>query len=104
MSGEERKDEIKSSATKFLDAHPGLRLAMKNSAVFQAVKEKHALDIDKERFYIVKGDALGDEDELYLDALARGSKEASAGDLSRALFLELKEDEKKLLEERSGKL
>jgi hypothetical protein len=79
-----------SGAAKFLDAHPRLRSAMARSAAFAELKDKARLEIDGERLYLYRGDALGDEEDLYLDALAQGL--AGQGELQRRLFDELDEE------------
>ena len=95
--------EPKSPATKFLDSHPQLRSAMRESKIFDEIKTRAALKIDGELLYIVKGDALGEEDDLFLDALAEGSREGAANELKRVLFLELNDEQKALLKERFRK-
>lgn len=50
------------------------------------------LDVRGKELYIVGGDTLGDEDELYLDRIARGAWASSPDELSRELFLELPEE------------
>ena len=95
--------ETKSAATRFLDAHPQLRQAMSESKIFEQVKNAASLTIDEEQLYIVKGDALGDEDDLYLDALARGAKPSTQDELSRSLFLELDDELKAIVMRRFEK-
>jgi len=85
-------EEIKSPATVFLDAHPELRRMMSESEDFAELKKQAELEVDEDKFYIVKGDVLGGEDELYLDALAAGAKSASQDELRRRMFLELSDD------------
>ncbi|HLM60410.1 MAG TPA: hypothetical protein VK308_06390 [Pyrinomonadaceae bacterium] len=94
----------KSSATKFLDAHPELRRAMRDSKIFDRIKQSAALLVDDEEFYVVKGDVLGDADELFLDALAEGRRAETADQTKRALFLELDDRQRTLLDERFGNL
>lgn len=95
--------EEKSSATRFLDANPELRRAMAESSVFEELKSRESLTIDGENLYVVRGDTLGDEDELFLDALARGSRPTAQDELSRALFLELSDELKAVVEGRLGR-
>jgi len=67
---ETMSDQVeKSSATLFLDEHPELRAAMAKSQKFPEVKKRSSLLIDGEQLYVVKGDVLGDEDELFLDGV-----------------------------------
>lgn len=94
----------KSSATEFLDSNAELRRAMRESKVFDRIKLQAAFQIDGERLYIVKSDALGGEDDLFLDALAEGSRKDAADELRRALFLELDDARRELLNKRFGKL
>lgn len=91
-----------SSASEFLDAHPELRTLMKESKLFAALKKLKALsdDEDEEQLYIVKGDTQGDEDELYIDALVRGSNPEGSDELSHKLFLELDDKNRSLIMER----
>ena len=76
-------------AESFLDRHAALREARTRSRVWPGVKTSAELVVDGQRLYVVGGDTLGGEDELYLDRLARGANVDSSDDLSRQLFLEL---------------
>jgi len=99
-------DFAKSSATLFLDEHPELRAAMSASKKFAEIKGQTQLDVDGERLYVVRGDTLGEEDDLYLDALAKGSSPQGEGRLyalSRELFEELDDHLKSLIEQRLRK-
>jgi len=91
----------KSAATVFLDVHPEFRTAMATSRTFQEIKARATLNVDKETLYIVRGDTLGNEDDLYLDALARGAG-STVDDVYRQLFLELDEASRALIEGRAG--
>ena len=88
-------ENARSSASKFLDEHPELRGAMAKSQKFPELKKRAALPKDdednkeEEQLYIVRGDTVGDEDELFIDALARGSNPQSQDALARELFLEM---------------
>ena len=84
MTGPQR-----SHAEAFLDRHPALRAACGRSAVWPRVKDEARIDLGGTELYIVAGDTLGGETELFLDRLARGANAAGADPLSRALFLEL---------------
>lgn len=79
-------------AEMFLQAHPGLREARDRSSVWPRVKDEARLAFGAGTTFIVHGDALGGEAELFLDRLARGAGAAGADALSRALFLELPAD------------
>lgn len=92
--------EAKSSATRFLDAHPELRRVMSASASFAELKARESLSVDGEVFYVVRGDTRGGEDELFLDALAGGANPAARDGLKRALFLELSEQLREAVEGR----
>jgi len=79
-----------STAARFLDSHPKLRQAMARSAAFAELKQRAALEVDGERLYRYRGDALGEEEDLYLDALAKGL--AGQGELQSQMFAELDEE------------
>ncbi len=87
----------------FLDAHPGLRDSMSVSDKFAELKKRAGLFIDGEQIYVVRGDAQGDEDDLYLDALARGSNPHERDELARSLFLELDDHHRELILGRAGR-
>jgi hypothetical protein len=84
-----------SSASRFLNEHPELREAMAKSQKFAELKKRKALpkdnaeDQEEEQLYVVRGDTVGDEDELVLDALARGANSETQDALARELFLEM---------------
>lgn len=101
-------DSFKSPETQFLDAHPRLRAFMSSSEKFAEIKELRKMEIpgDEEHLYVVRGDAVGGEDELFVDSLARGATPQGAGQLyaaSRELFEELDESLKALVEQRLGR-
>lgn len=85
----------RSFATRFLDEHPELRSAMARSQKLPELKKRLALpkddatDENEEQLYIVKGDTVGSEDDLFVDALARGSNSATQDSVARELYLEL---------------
>ena len=87
-------DELTTTAA-FFAAHPELRRSMTASSAFPRVKQANLLEIDGEKLYIVKGDALGEEEELYVEAVIRGA--AGQGELNREVFAELDEREKELI-------
>lgn len=93
----------KSTSAEFLDAHPALRESMSASDRFAELKKRAGLLIDGEQVYIVRGDAQGDEDDLYVDALAKGSNPHERDQLARALFLELDEHHRRLILGRTGR-
>lgn len=93
----------KSSSAQFLDAHPELRELMSASNKFAELKKRAGLLIDGEQIYVVRGDAQGDEDDLYLDALARGSNPSERDELARSLFLELNDQQRELIRGRAGR-
>jgi hypothetical protein len=72
-----------------LDAHPELRALMDRSEALRLLEERERVEIDGITRYIVRGDTLGSREELFVDALSRGSSSEGADPLSRALFLEL---------------
>ncbi|HEX7317616.1 MAG TPA: hypothetical protein VF297_27185 [Pyrinomonadaceae bacterium] len=92
--------EAKTSATKFLDEHPDLRRVMSESASFAELKARESFPVDGEVRYVVRGDTFGGEDELFLDALARGADPVARDELSRALFLELSKQLREVVEAR----
>jgi hypothetical protein len=78
----------------FLKRHPQLQQMRRDSATWQQVKDKYRLkDLDV-GLYLVRGDTLGDEDDLLLDVLARGSVPQGPDPLARRLFDELSAETK----------
>jgi hypothetical protein len=84
-----KEEALQSRAAIFLDAHPELRAAQTRSEVFPRIREQASLAVAGRQFYLVHGDILGGEEELFLDRLARGARDKGADRLSRELFLEL---------------
>ncbi len=82
----------RSRAEEFLDEHAELRKARERSSVWARIKASSALRVQEHELYLVGGDILGGEDELYLDRLARGAHASGGDDLSRKLFEELPEE------------
>jgi hypothetical protein len=92
----------KRPAAAFLDEHPEFRERMTASETFRELKKRDALPLlDGEQLYIYRGDAPGDEEDLYLDALARGSNSLTTDALARKLFLELDEPHRELISNRA---
>ena len=89
-----------STAREFVQSHPGLTRAMESAATFAAIKDRAALDVDDERLYIVRGDTLGDEEDLFVEALVRGAQSADPDDLNRALYLELDDESRQVVDQR----
>jgi hypothetical protein len=81
-----------SDAAGFLALHPGLEGAMRASERFARIRVDAALEVDAERLYIVRGDTLGDEADLYLETLVRGARSDHQDDPNRAVFLELDDE------------
>jgi len=81
--------ESRSRAELFLDQHPALRAAQGRSEVWPRIKEEAVIELGGTEAYIIAGDTLGGEAELFLDRVARGASAPGADVLSRALFLEL---------------
>jgi hypothetical protein len=79
---------LPSRARLFLDAHPELGGSREQSQVWPQIKANAALRVRNADLFVVGGDTLGGEDELFLDRLARGAR-PSSDPLSGALFLEL---------------
>jgi hypothetical protein len=80
---------VRSRSDLFLSAHPLLREARARSSIWQKLRDGAALELGGKRMFLVAGDTLGDEDDLFLGELARGATDDDASPLSRALFLEL---------------
>jgi hypothetical protein len=87
------------SAGRFLDATPGLR-AVRGSAAFADLKQAAALEIDDEVLYIVRGDTVGDEDELLVESLVLGARSTRDDDPARRLYLELGQAERRAVDDR----
>jgi hypothetical protein len=81
------EEELRSTASQVFAAHPALRQAMSASQIFPKIRDQARLQVGGEELYIIRGDTLGEEEDLYLEALIRGA--AGQGDLNRALFVEL---------------
>jgi hypothetical protein len=79
---------MRTNARIFLDAHPDLDAARARSGVWPKIKDAASIRPAGVEVFVVGGDTLGGEEELFLDRLARGAR-ASGDPLSRALFLEL---------------
>lgn len=90
----------KTPAAELLEQHPELREKMSNSESFREMKKKKELAIDDEKLYVVQGDTLGDEADLYVDSLVRGSNPKTDDQIARSLFLELDESQQKLVTSR----
>lgn len=82
-------------ALDFLRAHPEIHHRMKTSKVFSHLKQSALVELDGEELYIVKGDTLGDEEDLYIEAVIRGA--AGQGALNRDLCAELEASERNLI-------
>lgn len=81
-----------SDAADFLALHPGLEDVMRASERFARIRDDAALEVDAERLYIVRGDTLGEEADLYLETLVRGARSDHPDDPNRAVFLELDDE------------
>ena len=81
--------EPRSRAALFLQAHPALTDARASSSAWPRIREEAALTVAGRRLFLIAGDTLGGEEDLYLDRLARGAGEAGSDPLSRELFLGL---------------
>lgn len=89
-----------SDASRFFAASRGLEEAMKASTAFEEVKREAALDIDGERLYIVRGDTLGSEEDLYLETIVRGAQRDDPNDPYRRVYLELDDELRTRVDER----
>jgi hypothetical protein len=81
-----------SDAADLLHEHPGLERTMSTSERFARIRDGAVLEVDAERLYIVRGDTLGDEADLYLETLVRGACSERPDDPNRAVFLELDDE------------
>jgi hypothetical protein len=72
-----------------LVAHPELYAVMERSDTFRHIQERARIVLDGRVHYLVHGDTLGSLDDLFVDALSRGSSAAGSDPPSRSLFLEL---------------
>ena len=88
--------------SRFLAANRWLIDAMQSSTAFEAVKRGAALDIDDERLYIVRGDTLGSEEDLFLEAVVRGAQCDDPTDPVRQVYLELDDHQRAIVDERIG--
>ena len=88
-----------SEAERFVQQHPELATAT-HSPAFDTLKEQAVLDIDEERLYIVRGDTLGTEADLLVEALVAGAQLDDPADPRRALYLELDEAARALIQAR----
>lgn len=71
----------------FFAARPELRERMAQSEAFQEIKRAARIEIDDEELYLVRGDAFGEEEELFVEAVIRGA--AGQGEANRRLHAEL---------------
>jgi hypothetical protein len=107
MGNEMSEQEYKNFANRILDLHPELRDAMTRSERFAELKERFSLDeIGGERVYLVN-DTQGDEDSLYIDALAKGvkgllkdKKAEGMDEVCRQLYLELDDRLRSIVKEK----
>lgn len=79
----------------FFAARPEIRDRMTGSEVFGRIKREALLEMDGEELYIVRGDSLGSEEELFVEAVLRGA--AGQGEANRELFAELDLTERELI-------
>jgi hypothetical protein len=80
------------SARRFLDRHPEIEGWKERSTSWPRIKEQNVLHGLDQTLYQVQGDILGDEDDLLVDALARGAADQSPDPLAREFFQELPPD------------
>lgn len=74
----------------FLETHAELVAARERSTVWPRIKADAAIRVADADLFVIGGDTLGGEEELFLDRLARGARLSSDAP-SRELFLELSE-------------
>jgi hypothetical protein len=87
-------------AGRFLDAHPALRTAVQASPWFDALRRRAMIEIDGERLYVVRGDTLGSEEDLIVEALVRGARSIDPDDPHRRLYEELDGDLRAIVDAR----
>src|SRR5271165_6913249 len=85
------------SSAAFLEAHPELKAARERSAVWDHVMKRYAVEGLGPDSYVVRGDTIGDRDDLFVDALARGSSPDSPDRLARQMFEELPQELQRLI-------
>lgn len=73
---------------------------MASSSSFGVLRDRTVLEIDAERLYIVRGDTLGDEEDLFLEALIRGAQASDATDPYRAVYLDLDDEMREVIDQR----
>ena len=76
----------------FFRLHQELMEVRERSETWQQVKRRYRLEGLAGELYLVRGDNLGDEEDLLVDVLARGSASQTSDVLARRLFLELSAD------------
>lgn len=69
---------------------------MHDSENFAQIKKRDAVEINGERLFIVRSDNFGNENELFLDTLARGVHSSNKSLLENRLFAELREKQQRL--------
>lgn len=90
-----------SDAHELVRKHPGLARVMRTSAEFDAIRLEAALEIDAERLFIVHGDTLGDEEDLFLETLLRGAQSSDPDDPNRAVYLDLDDEMREVINQRA---
>ena len=89
-----------SSAREFVQSNPGLARVMASSDAFAAIREGAALEIDGVREFIVRGDTLGDEEDLFVETLVRGAQASDPNDPTRVVYEELDEQLREVVDQR----
>lgn len=89
-----------SDAQAFVRSYPGLVRSMHSSAAFAGIRDQAALEIDAERLYIVRGDTLGDEEDLFLETLVRGAQASDPDDPNRVVYLDLDDEMREVIDQR----
>lgn len=89
-----------SEAEEFVRAHPRLLKLMRSSSAFATIRNRRALEIDAERLYVVKGDTLGDEEDLFVETLVRGAQAADPSEPDRAVYMELDDEMREVVDQR----
>lgn len=83
------------ASDKFFADHPEIRHRMVESKAFSQIKEEARVVIDGEVLYVVMGDVLGEEEELFVESVIRGAE--GQGRLNQDVFDELPEEERSLI-------
>ena len=77
------------SSREFLNRHPEIEQMRDRSQTWSQVKDQKRMKGLDGDLYVVRGDTMGDEDDLLVDTLARGGAPQTSDPMARSLFEEL---------------